>query len=270
MPRQSSVDGISVWEWPGAPPDTLLLHGIGNYGRYWDAFADAMRERLHLVAPDARGHGDSPKPSEGYAPDDFVADAVRVIEAKGLDRAVVVGHSMGGFHATALTLAHPDRVRALVLVDVGPRVEEAGSARARRLSLERPDRFADEAAALSYLRETSPGYTDTVYANRMAWVFRREDGGLVWRSSKEALRQILDGSASAARPVWHRLGEIRAPVLIVRGTRSPSLSEATARHMLTRLARATLIELDAGHNVALDRPRELAEHIVDFARANAR
>jgi pimeloyl-ACP methyl ester carboxylesterase len=267
--RRSLVDGIAVWEWPGAKPDTLLMHGIGNYGRYWDLFADAVAGRLRLLAPDARGHGDSPKPANGYGPDDFVADATAVIDAKRLERPLVVGHSMGGFHATALTVAHPERVRALVLVDVGPRVEVAGSTRARRLSLERPDRFADDAAALAYLRETSPGYSDAVYANRMAWVFTREDGGLAWRSSKDALRQILDGREGSGRGVWERLAEITVPVLIVRGTRSPTFSEATAKHMLEILPDARLVDVDAGHNVALDRPRELADLVVEFARASA-
>jgi pimeloyl-ACP methyl ester carboxylesterase len=268
-PRRSVVDGIAVWEWPGAAPDTLLMHGIGNYGRYWDLFADAVAGRLHLWAPDARGHGDSPKPTAGYGPDDFVGDALRVIAAKGLQRAVVVGHSMGGFHATALTVAHPQRVRALVLVDVGPQVELAGRLRARRLSLERPDRFSDDAAALAYLRETSPGYSDAVYANRMAWVFARDGDGLVWRSSKDALRQILDGRGASAGGVWGRLAEIAVPVLIVRGTRSPTFGEATAKRMLEALPGARLVDLDAGHNVALDRPRELADLVVDFARASA-
>ena len=266
MPRQSNIDGLSAWEWPGAPPDTLLMHGIGNYGRYWDLFADAVAERLHLVAPDARGHGDSQKPEDAYAPDDFVADAVRVIDAKGMERPIVVGHSMGGFHATALATAHPGRVRGLVLVDVGPRVDEAGSTRARRLSLGRPDRFADAAAALAYLRETSPGYSDAVYANRLAWVLRREGDALVWRSSKDALRQILDRSSNGSHRVWDRLGEIAVPVLIVRGTRSPSFSEATATQMLATLTHAKLLELDAAHNVPLDRPGELAEAVVSFAR----
>lgn len=269
-PRRSLVEGIAVWEWPGAKPDTLLLHGIGNYGRYWDLFADAVAGRLHLLAPDARGHGDSPKPAHAYGSADFIADATAVIDAKHLDRPVVVGHSMGGFHATALTVAHPERVRALVLVDVGPRVELAGSARARRLSLERPDQFPDEVAALAYLRETSPGYSDAVYANRMEWVFARKDGGLVWRSSKDALRQILDGRDGSAGGVWERLAEITLPVLIVRGTRSPTFSETTAKRMLEILPDARLVDLDAGHNVALDRPRELADLVVDFARANAR
>ena len=267
-PRRSLVGGIAVWEWPGAKPDTLLMHGIGNYGRYWDLFADAVDGRLHLFAPDARGHGDSLKPATGYGPDDFVGDATAVIDENHLERPVIVGHSMGGFHATALTVAHPERVRALVLVDVGPRVEAAGSERARRLSLTRPDRFPDEAAALAYLRETSPGYSDAVYANRLEWVFKREDGGLVWHSSKDALRQILDGREGSAGGVWERLAEITVPVLIVRGTRSPTFSEATAERMLETLPDGRLVDLDSGHNVALDRPRELADLVVDFARAH--
>jgi pimeloyl-ACP methyl ester carboxylesterase len=182
-----------------------------------------------------------------------------------MTRPLVVGHSMGGLHSTALTLAHPDRVHGLVLVDVGPRVEEAGSSRARRLSLGRPDRFADEAAALAYLHETSPGYSDAVYANRMRWAFTREGNALVWRSSKAALAKILDDTRTRAAAVWSRLRDITCPVLVVRGTRSPSLSEATAREMLMTLPHARLVELDAGHNVALDRPSELAEAVVHFA-----
>ena len=266
----SSAGGIRVWEWPGSPgspPAALLMHGIGNYGRYWDFFADAIAGRLRLVAPDARGHGDSHKPAEGYAPDDFVRDAVLVLDAKAMARAIVIGHSMGGFHATALTLVHPLRVQALVLVDVGPRVEEAGSSRARRLSLGRPDRFPDEATALAYLHATSPGYSKAVYANRIAWVFRRDEtGGLVWRSSKHALLKIVDQSSGTSAVVWDRLGEIRCPVLVVRGTRSPSFSDATAKRMLQILPQARLVELDAAHNVALDRPMELANAVVTFAR----
>lgn len=257
--------GLRVWEWPGDPPDTLLLHGIGNYGRYWDFFADAVAGRLHLVAPDARGHGESAKPDDGYAPAHFVNDAIAVMDAMAMARPLVVGHSMGGFHATALTIAHPERVRALVLVDVGPHVEREGGSRARRLSLDRPDRFADDAAALAYLHETSPGYSDAVYANRMRWVFARDaSGGLVWRSSKGALARILD-SRDGGGSVWERLADIRCPVLIVRGTRSRSFSERTAREMLTTLRDARLLELDAAHNVALDRPTELADAVVRFA-----
>ena len=265
MPNSAVADGLKVWEWPGDPPDTLLMHGIGNYARYWDFLADEIAGRLRLVAYDARGHGESKKPAAGYTPAHFAADAIAVMDAMAMSRALVVGHSMGGFHATALTVLHPERVRALVLVDVGPRVEQEGSSRARRVSLGRPDRFPDEESALRSIRETSPDFSEDVYRNRLRWLLAPDGDGFAFRSSKEALAQILD-SRDDGRWVWERLGEIRCPVLIVRGTRSQSFSEATAREMLRTLPDARLLELDARHNVPLDQPRALGDAIVRFAK----
>lgn len=270
MPASHAVPGpagtLVCWEWPGGEPPALLLHGIGNYGRVWDFVAAEVAGRLRLVAPDARGHGDSVAPETGYRPEDFVADAIAILDATGLARPLVVGHSMGGAHAMALAATHPDRLRGLVLVDVGPEIGHEGGDRARRLSLGRPDAFPDEAAALAYLRETSPGYSDAVYANRIANVFRRTaTGGLEWRSRKDALLQILGGPARSA-DAWRALETFAMPVLVVRGTRSPSLSAETYRRMLSVIPRVSGLELDAGHNVQLDRPAELAEAIVRFAR----
>ena len=270
MPASHAVPGpagtLVCWEWPGGEPPALLLHGIGNYGRVWDFVAAEVAGRLRLVAPDARGHGDSVAPETGYRPEDFVADAIAILDATGLARPLVVGHSMGGAHAMALAATHPDRLRGLVLVDVGPEIGHEGGDRARRLSLGRPDAFPDEAAALAYLRETSPGYSDAVYANRIANVFRRTaTGGLEWRSRKDALLQILGGPARSA-DAWRALETFAMPVLVVRGTRSPSLSAETYRRMLSMIPRVSGLELDAGHNVQLDRPAELAEAIVRFAR----
>ncbi|HEY3218014.1 MAG TPA: alpha/beta hydrolase [Candidatus Limnocylindria bacterium] len=238
----------------------LLLHGIGNYGRYWDFFADAVAGRLRLVAPDARGHGESGRPADGYAPHDFVADAIAILDALAIDRAVVVGHSMGGTHAIRLAAPYPDRVTRLVIVDAGPEPMVEGATRARRLSLDRPERFASADEALAYLHRTSPGYSDEVYANRMRWLFREDDGGLTWRSSRESLGAIMSGAHRDE--LWDALRVIRCPTLVVRGTRSNVLSAEIANRMVDALADGRLVELDAGHNVALDRPKELAEAVV--------
>ncbi|HEY8730733.1 MAG TPA: alpha/beta hydrolase [Candidatus Limnocylindria bacterium] len=268
MPANHAVRGpdgtLACWEWAGGEPPALLLHGIGNYGRVWDFVADEVAGRLRLVAPDARGHGASAAPADGYAPEDFVADAIAVMDARGLARPVVVGHSMGGAHALVLAALHPERVRALMLVDVGPEIGHEGGDRARRLSLGRPDRFADDAEALAYLRETSPGYSDAVYANRIAHVFDRDPDGLTWRSSKDALLQIL-GGPDRRDDAWRALGALPMPVLVVRGARSESLRPETYARMLATIPHATGLELDAGHNVQLDRPAELAEAIVALA-----
>ena len=252
-----------MWEWPGNAPATLLLHGIGNYGRYWDFFADAVAARLRLIAPDARGHGESGRPAQAYAPQEFVTDAVAIMDAVALQRAVVVGHSMGGTHAIRLASAHPDRVTKLVVVDAGPEPLPEGAERARRLSLERPERFEYAEEALKYLRRTSPGYPEDVYANRMRWLFREDAGDLVWRSSRDALASIMSGARRD--DLWDTLRAIGCPTLIVRGTRSNVLSADAARRMTKALVQGRLVELDAGHNVALDRPVELAAAIVAFA-----
>jgi esterase len=255
---------LNAYEWSGDAPATLLLHGIGNYGRYWDFFADAVAGRLRLIATDARGHGESGRPTNSYAPQDFVADAIAVLDALAIERPLIVGHSMGGTHAIRIAAAHPDRVQRLVVVDAGPEPMREGSERARRLSLERPERFEYANEALAYLRRTSPGYSEEVYANRMRWLFRDDAGDLVWRSSRDALASIM--SSASRGDLWNALRAIRCPVLLVRGTRSNVLSADVAQRMIKTLADGRLIELDAGHNVALDRPKELADAVVAFAR----
>jgi pimeloyl-ACP methyl ester carboxylesterase len=265
MPTRHAVtrDGTELvyWTWPGTGPPALLLHGIGNYGRYWDLFADRVAGRLQLVAPDARGHGESGRPADGYAPADFASDALAVLDDLGLQSAAVVGHSMGGLHSIGLAARHPERVRALVIVDASPEPLPEGAGRAQRLLTGRPSRFRDRAEARAYLERTSPGYADAVYENRLAFAFREEDGGLVWRSDPAALARITSGRM----PREDRRGSlasIACPTLVVRGTRSNVLSEDAARRMVETLRNGTLLELDAGHNVPLDRPRELADAVV--------
>ena len=254
---------LVVWDHPGDGPDTLLLHGIGHAGRQWDFFARGVDRRLRLIAPDARGHGDSAKPATGYAPSDFVADVVAILDALSLDRVSVVGHSMGGAHALAFALEHPERVTRLVVIDTGPSLEPEGRERTSRLTTTRPPRFADAAEAERYIRATSPGYSDEVYAHRVRWLLRETPDGLVWRSDLAALEQILSRSRG---DLWDRIEEIAVPTLLVRGTRSEYLGAATARQMVERMPDARLVELDAGHNVHLDRPAELADAVVAFAR----
>src|SRR5256885_725590 len=256
---------LVYWTWAGAEPPTLLLHGIGNYGRYWDLFADAVGGRLRLVAPDARGHGESGRPAGEYAPADFTADALAVLDALKIERAVVVGHSMGGLHSINLAARHPGRVRALVIVDASPDPLPAGAERAQRLLTGRPARFRDRAEARAYLERTSPDYAAAVYENPLAFAFPEENGEPVWGPDTAALERIMRGRMPT-EDRWDALARIACPTLVVRGTRSNVLSEEVAEEMVRSLADGRLMELDAGHNVPLDRPRELADATVVLSK----
>lgn len=106
----------------------LLLHGYTDTSRSFAPLLDrlaALRPDLRLIAPDQRGHGDSSLPGDAACPgapercfavSDFAADALALLDALGIGRAHLVGHSMGSVIAQEIALAHPERVERLVLL----------------------------------------------------------------------------------------------------------------------------------------------------------
>lgn len=117
-------DGVrlTATRWPGASPAVLLLHGLASQRHFWDPVARRLTGAPggpSVVAIDQRGHGDSQRPATGYDHRTVTADVVTALDALGLDRVVVVGHSWGGSIALALAALHPERVLSVVAVDGG-------------------------------------------------------------------------------------------------------------------------------------------------------
>jgi 3-oxoadipate enol-lactonase len=119
-----------VWGSPGAPP-LVLLHGLGEGAADWNGVAPAFARQCRVYAPDLRGHGRSGRPG-AYSVELMEADALGFLDALGLDRVDLIGHSMGGLVGYLLAGDHPERVGRLILEDVGAlRPRERGT-------LERP------------------------------------------------------------------------------------------------------------------------------------
>jgi pimeloyl-ACP methyl ester carboxylesterase len=127
--RSERVPGevdLAIWRAGDGPDPVVCLHGITAQHRAFNAAARYLAPTRGLVGVDLRGRGDSDKPDSGYGLEAHAADVVRVLDHLGLENAVLVGHSMGGFVALKAALAYPERVRALVLLDGGwPRVERS-------------------------------------------------------------------------------------------------------------------------------------------------
>jgi pimeloyl-ACP methyl ester carboxylesterase len=117
---RNGVDLAYVERGAGDPP-MLFLHGMACVKEHMDALVDAFAANHRCVAFDLRGHGSSSVPEGAYATTDFMADIAAFIDDLGLDRPVLVGHSFGGSVSLAFAAAHPDRVRALVMLDSGLR-----------------------------------------------------------------------------------------------------------------------------------------------------
>jgi esterase len=101
-------------------PSLVILHGMLGSSRNWQTAGRDLAETFHVLAPDLRNHGESPHaPTMSYA--EMMDDVVGWLDAQGLERVTLLGHSMGGKVAMLLASRHPDRVERLIVVDIAPR-----------------------------------------------------------------------------------------------------------------------------------------------------
>ena len=133
---------LRATRWPGEGVPVLLLHGLASSRRFWDLVVPGLAG-LRVVALDQRGHGDSERPTGPYDGATVVGDALTALDALGLSRVVVVGHSWGASTALRLAATAPERVLAVVAVDGGlGTARDAGASRAEARERLTPPRTA--------------------------------------------------------------------------------------------------------------------------------
>src|SRR5579863_8503947 len=101
----------------GCKPALVLLHGLTGSGACWIPLARALEDESDVVMPDARGHGNSSTPLNGYRYEDHSSDVVGLIHGLGLVAPVLLGHSMGGMTAAVIASQMPTAIRAVILAD---------------------------------------------------------------------------------------------------------------------------------------------------------
>lgn len=259
------------WGNAGGVP-IVLLHGLRSYAATWEPVAEALGAEYRLIALDHRGRGDSDwDPGRRYFTPDYVADLEALVDHLALDRFVLVGHSMGGTNALVYTEAHPGRVRALVIEDIGPGSSASGegAARIRREVANTPTRFADWEAGRAFWRSRRPRITEAALDSRVHHSMREcADGGIGWKYDAEGIAEArLDPDPSRLVDLWPAVRSLRCPTLLLRGADSDFLPAATARRMVEA---APCIEwhdiVGASHYVHDDNPPDFLERLAAFVR----
>ena len=151
---------------PSAPP-ILLLHGITSFGGTWDWIVPDLVERFRVLRLDFRGHGASDRAPGEYFPEGYVSDAVAAIEQAAGRPCVVMGHSLGGATAAALTQQHPDLVVAAVMEDppLGLAGDPDGTTWCGEAALSRATRLLE---SFRVIRESAPRATGLRHHRRGA------------------------------------------------------------------------------------------------------
>jgi pimeloyl-ACP methyl ester carboxylesterase len=259
----------------GAPP-AVLLHGGGQTRHSWGTTLHALADRgWRTYAVDLRGHGDSDWAPDGdYTLDAFAGDVVAIARTLG-EPPALVGASLGGIASLAAIGEHPDLpvARALVLVDVAPRIEEQGR---NRIGLFMAEHMDDGFASLEEVADAIAAYNPhrprpTNLAGLEKNLRRRDDGRWYWHWDPAFISGRL-GSADETRSSIvdpDRLGAaartLTLPTLLVRGRMSDLLSEEGAQEFLQLVPHAEMVDVTgAGHRVAGDRNDLFNDAVVTF------
>jgi pimeloyl-ACP methyl ester carboxylesterase len=220
-----SVDGLRMYyELVGAGPPLVLIGGLGLDLSECGQLIDALAPHYRVLAFDNRGAGRTDKPDEPYTVKQMADDTAGLMQALGIERAHVVGMSLGGRIALDLALEHPGRVRSLILASTSARVE-------RRWTI-------GLLGLVSLLFRGS--YPQPRYA------FRRQ----------RAASDHYDRSGE--------LSALRVPTLIVHGRRDHIVPYRLAEDMAAGIPGARLVLVDGGHIYPLTRSARFAEQVAGF------
>ena len=254
-------------DYAGEGPALLLMHGLTRNSADFEPLAEHLAGRYRLIVPDQRGRGLSqhdPDPAN-YRPDVYAADMFALLDGLGVERAALIGTSMGGLMAMIMAALQPDRASAIVLNDIGPELAPAGLARisgyvgtgatfadwqaaAERCAAINRDAFPDfeaqdwEAFARRTCREGADGSVALAYDPAIAEAFASESGA----------------EPADLWPLWQALGD--KPVLLLRGALSDLLTSDTVRRM-KQSHQGPFVHLEVpkrGHAPLLNEPDALA------------
>src|SRR5690349_2979940 len=262
----TAVNGLRLryLEWGRAEAlPVICVHGYTSSAEAFNAMARWIQDRAHMIAIDVRGHGESAwSPDGAYQYADQAGDLAALVDQLGIERFVLIGTSMGGIIAMVYAGQHGDRLRGLVLNDIGPDVE-AGSGRITQTVGSRPNDFASLDEAMQYRRETSPitaaRPVEDQEETARGVLRERPDGRGAWKMDPAYSEQRVKQGPPKRPPQRPVLEPPRCPTQLVWGADSDVLSEAQAKRMVAALPKGELVSVPGvGHAPTLVEPPVLA------------
>ena len=266
MPKVHT-NGIELYyEVHGAGKPLVLISGLGYTLWQWHRMVPYLAERFKVIVFDNRGVGQSDKPAGPYTAQMFAADTAGLLDALGIEKAVIVGHSMGGFVAQAMALDFPQRVEKLILCSTnfgGPHHVPVTPEAMKVLSDVTSDpltRFKNGLAV-----STAPGWAEENPQMIEEWV--------KWRVANpiepvhyQAQMMIGLGLMPEAAAFEDKLPRLNVPTLILFGAHDKVVPPANADLLAHKIAGSqAVIFPDAGHFFPIEIPEAASRTIMDFA-----
>lgn len=254
------VDRIRlVYDVYGQGVPVLWIHGF-PLGRWlWDPQVRSLSDGVRSIAVDLRGFGGSSAPEGPYTMEQFAADLRGLMDALGIERAVLAGLSMGGYIAFAFYAAYPERVRGLILADT-------------RHQADTPEARANRYALIDRIRQEGPrAAVEAFLPQLLGATTQRERPDLVEALRRKMMSNPAAGLIGALQAMAERpdrtalLPTIRVPTLILVGEEDVVTPPEVAQEMAAGIPGARLVQIPrAGHLANLEAPDAFNEAVRAF------
>jgi pimeloyl-ACP methyl ester carboxylesterase len=246
----------------GSGDPIVLIHGFPLTREVWDAQAAQLAPHARVIRPDLRGMGRSSVPDGPYLMETLAGDIAAMLDALGIDRAAIVGHSMGGYVAMAFCRMYSERVTKLALVCSRLSADTADAAKSRNDLADRAEQ-QDSAGVIvdSYVPRL---FSRSLLENRSPLVDRVR--AIARENSVKGMAAMLRGMAQRV-DAYDIAEELNMPVLIVAGAADQIVGLPEAEGMRRAFPRAELRVLGrSGHVPMLEEPEALGDLLVRFCR----
>ena len=245
----------------GPGPVVILIHGFPLDRTMWAYQRSSVGAIYRVILPDLRGHGATAAPDGIYTVDEMADDVLELLGALQIDDPIVFGGlSMGGYVALSIAARHPERVKALMLMNTRATADDPDAARAR---IELAERVEASGRTEEVVAAMLPKlFSKQTFEHHPALVARMRDR--MSRTPARAICGTLRGLAS--RPDrTEALTRITAPTLVVAGADDRIVSPDEARSMASRIPGAKLVMIpDAGHMAPLENHEATDAAILEF------
>ena len=250
------VNGINVHylRTGGDKPPVVLLHGLMTSGACWTPLARALEENYDVVMPDARGHGNSSVPADGYYYDNLATDVLSLIELLGLATPVLIGHSMGGMTAAVVANRNPKRIRGLILADPCFLTPQ------RQHEVHKSDVAAQHQRNLNRSKEDFLAELKFRHSHRSHELIEL----LVqarFQTSMHAFQVLTPPNPDYVQLIM----ALDIPSLLVIGDVDPVVSPSVASELARLNQRLEVAQIaEAGHGIIYDQPERFSAHVKSF------
>jgi pimeloyl-ACP methyl ester carboxylesterase len=267
MPKAKVNDIELYYEIHGEGDPLVLISGLGYPMWQWHLMLPYLEKHFQVITLDNRGVGQSDRPGGPYTASMLAKDTVGLLDALGIDKAIVMGHSMGGFVAQAMALEYPLKVEKLILCSTnfgGPNhvpVTPEAMAVLSDITSDPVTRFKN-----GLVVSTAPGWAERNPEMIQKWLDWRAANPLDMAGYQAQMGVGLSLMPEAAA-FENKLTKISVPTLILFGAHDKVVPPANADLLARQIAGSQIRILpDAGHFFPLEVPEEAAQAVIQFAR----